>query len=419
MTEKLLAILIVFLTLTATARAAQVTITDEVSHYRVRIDLTDSVSLAEAAAPYAEAIKDILPGYPALVDSYLSEIVGGDALYTLFLMRADLIKQNLDQDHRELVDGLAAALADTEINDRGDDRLSADEFVVLALITDVARLTQCSAGSVYGGRSAIGATISYRNLEWKTGSQKQAPKLQAVTTIVDGADSVFMFGYLGFLGALSIINNDGVFAAVLDSNTLYPYSAAGKRSYIFDLLKAVRTLTTMDDVAAYMADDSRDYAFNHNIFLADPDSSQVLENNLTGYDFIIGSDYRRAVRREDSALNPGVEWGVDNAVVTVNSFVLKGNVDNHTVYRANYARWNNLRAMLGADDSVDFEDMKAIAAHKAGPTPGADEGDIYRGGEQQMIVIQPGDLAAEVFFRPKEGSLPEEPVFESVVVSFD
>ncbi|MBW1713913.1 MAG: hypothetical protein JRJ59_12285 [Deltaproteobacteria bacterium] len=395
--------------------AGQVTISDQGSHYRVVIDLSDGSSLAQAGPDYADQILETVPDFEYLVDSYLDEISFHDFIYQVFINRARQIKASLSQEYRDLIEGMASRMSGGQTNVRGDGRVSEDEAYVVNLITDVARATQCSALSVFGSRSVSGRTITSRNLEWETGSQNQLPRLQAATTILEGSKSVFMRGHLGYFGVLSAINDDKVFAAVLDSNSLMWYTSAGKRSYVFDLLEALRTCSSLDQTAAYVADPAKEYAFNHLVFLSDPDLSKVLENNISG----AGSNMRRALRTCHSELNPGVSWGIDNSVCAVNSFVLQGNHDNHTIYDGNYARWNNYRDLLqAAGEPVGAEELKAMASYLSGTDPGADAGDIYRGGEQQMMIVEPDSLGLEVFFRPRTGGLPLRPSFERVDVSF-
>lgn len=392
-------------------RAGSVTLEDLASHYRVIIDLTDGSSLADIAEEYAGLIKEAVPNMDELVDSYLADVSQENFIYEILLFRADIIRSNLEPEYRNLLDRMGAALASTTESDRGDGQLSAREYLVLALLTDVLRLTQCSAVSVFGGRSETGNTLTVRNLEWATGSRNQLPQLQATTTIREAAGSVFSVGYLGYFGVLTGLNSAGIFAAVLDSDTLFPYTSLGKTSYVFDLLSALRSQSTLDRTAHLMTDPNRKYAFNHNIFLSDSQVSKVLENNISGW---FGNP-RRAVRTSTSELNPGVSWPFPQAIAAVNSFVLKGNTDNHTLYDGNRKRWDNFKTLLSqAGEQVGFEKLKEIASFKSGPDPGADPGDIYRGGEQQMIALEPATGRVEVFFRPKSGGLPDQPSFEPV-----
>jgi hypothetical protein len=172
---------------------------------------------------------------------------------------------------------------------------------------------------------------------------------------------------------------------------------------------------TIEEVAGYMTDPGRDYAMNFLVFFSDGSRSLVLENNFSGW----GNNMRRALRSWDSILNPGVTWGLDGAICAVNSFVLEGNSDNHTWMPLNYLRWNRIRYLLEiAEPTVSVEGIKAIASDAEGWWPGVLNGAIYRSSNQQMIIVQPGLNELEVAFRPRDGVLPQPPVFEKIPLDF-
>ena len=175
----------------------------------------------------------------------------------------------------------------------------------------------------------------------------------------------------------------------------------------------------MTDAAEYMRDPKKLYAFNHIIGFSDPDSSIILENNFSGN----GSDgnrVKRQIRKSDSKLNKNITWGISDAVAAVNSFVLYGNNNNHTINKYNTKRWENIKTLLQRDGSnISVDKIRQIISYYHGSTPGvfSESGDIYNKMTIQMVLFQPDSLSLEVFFRPKNNRInPNNPTFEKIKV---
>ena len=402
-----------------------VTMTDRGNYFEVVIDVRGGHSLADAASEYVDKLREVQPNFEYLGDSYINDLLTaelGDDLpipssmvYQYVLQRVEDFKSQLPEEYRDLIQGVGEKLNGGTTNVLGDGKLSVDEVFLLNLSGDVVRATQCSSLSVWGSRSATGGTITTRNFEWSAGSDNQLAKLQAVTTIKTDDGSVCTVGFLGLFAAVSLINNHGVFAALLDSPSGATYSSSDKRSYPFDLLYAMLHYGTIEEIAAYLADSEHHYAYNHNIIFSDGSRALVLENNFSGS----GSDMHRALRAWDSELQEGVTWGFDNALCVVNSFLLKGNHHNQDMpLTGNQSRWERYKTLLSeSGQPVDQARMEAIAGGD-GSGPGDIES-IYQDSEIQIIVVQPGVPSWRIFFRPKDGDLPTVPSFEDVPISFD
>lgn len=412
----LLLALSVGLCLAGPARAGSVSISDESTHYRVVIDMEHGASIQEAYAEYAREILRVEPRFEQLVDSYLADVASDEAVYEVLLYRAQDIWPQVPEDYRTAIDAMAGQLSGGSDNQMGDGKISSDEAHLLNLLSDAARLVQCSAISVFGSRSADGSTITARNLEWTAGSSEQLAQLHAVTHIKNGDKSIILVGYLGHLGVISALSSRGIFAAILDSPAGALYSSWEKRSYTFDLRYALENFSTIEDASAYLTDPARHYAMNYLVFFSDRSRSLVLENNFSGW----GGDMHRALRSWDSELNPRVYWGLKDAICAVNSFVLYGNSDNHTWAPLNFLRWNRFRELVIADGAqLDVDDLKAIASDSTGwGGPDLLNGSIYRDSNQQMIIVQPGLNKLEAAFRPRDGVLPAVPVFDVIPVDF-
>lgn len=392
-----------------------VTITDAGNYYEVSLDLRNGVSHREIGEEYASKILQAVPDYEALFDSYVAEALGSDDFYKVVLKRVEDIKPQINKDYRDEIDGMGSKFSGGDQDVRGDGKLSLDELYAINLFPDTARGTQCSALGVYGGRSETRHTLAERVLDWYSGSQNQLAKIQAVATFKNGKKSICSIGYLGFMGVISGLNDNRVFGAILDSGTGAGYTSESKYSYPLDLRYALENSRTLDGVANFLKSPERGYTFGHLIFLCDPSTSKVLENNISS-----GTDSIRDVRTEKSVLNDGIQWGIDNSVACVNSFLLKGNFDNHTSALFNTARWDSLkRELTSKGDKVTLEELREIASFHTGTNPGLQaQGDLYNTRTQQIIIFEPDKMNLQISFRPKDGNLPGVPSFKKVRVKF-
>lgn len=399
---------------TSHAQDSSLSVVDRGSYYEVVVDYTSGVSRYAMGRELMQKTEQLLPDYEQLLDSYLVGVIADQSSYDALLDHVGDIKPQIPQEYREEMDGMASRLSGGDADSLGDGKLSVREFYLMQLITDVLRPTQCSAISVYGSRSATGHTMTARLLDWYDGPDNQLAQIQAVITVKNGSKSICSIGYLGFMGIITGFNESGIFAGILDSPSGFPYSSKGKRSYALDLRYALENRTTLSDAAGFMTDTSRHYAYNHLIFLSHKNESAVLENNFSG----IGTNVRRALRRDSSALNPGILWGFNDAVAAVNSFLLAGNCDNHTGALFNTARWSSIRTQLQHySGAVTLDELKLIASFDNGDGPGnQSNGDIYNNGNQQIVIFRPDSLYLEVAFKPRSGVLPTDPVFERIPV---
>lgn len=409
----LFGLVISFTGLKLIAESNPVTITDEGTHYNVRLDFDSGLTHQQMGAEYAKRISTILPEYEALVDSYLAEITGSDQVYQFMLIRMADIKPQVNQDYLDEIEGMAGQFSGGPNNVRGDQKISRDEFYFFNLVPDVIRQTQCSAVAVFGSGSATKQTMVARNLDWYGGSANQISKLQALITIHQKGKTIYSIGYLGFQGIITGFSQYRIFAGILDSSSGAPYVSKNMNSYPMDLRYALENETTLKDVAGYMKDSSRNYTFNHLVFLADPKTGQVLENNFSGC-----ATAKRSLRSSTSKLNPGITWGIKNAVGAVNSFLLTGNYDNHTGYPFNINRWASLRnGLINNGPKITWDELKAIISFDNGNGPGEQvEGDLYNSLTQQTVLFMPETGRLEIFFHPRNAGLPEDPVFEGIAV---
>jgi hypothetical protein len=395
-----------------------VTITNKGNYYDVMLDYTSGLTQIEMGKAYARGILQVVPNYEAIVDSYISE-TNNDSEYRNNIFKINDIKPQLSPEYKDEIDGMGTVLAVEDKNLRNDNKISKDEFYFFNLFPDTARGVQCCFVSVFGSRSSTGKTIAGRNLDWFGGNFNQLPKIQAVITYKYPDKKVCSIGYLGFMGIITGFNDSKVFAAILDSQTGGAYSSIGKRSYPLDLRYALENEKTLDEAAAFMKDPAKLYTVNHLIAFADPNESKVLENNIDGFG-ATGQRAKRSLRTVDSKLNKNVEWGISDAIGSVNSFLLYGNYDNHAPTSNNVSRWRNMKTQLLAKGStVTLEELKSVITYKNGRSPGTftESGGLYNKMTLQMVLFQPDNFSLEVYFRPKDTRKnPINPVFEKIQV---
>ncbi|HEX3045438.1 MAG TPA: C45 family peptidase [Bacillota bacterium] len=393
------------------AEVKPVTITDEGTYFNAVLDFRGGLTHRQMGVEYARQILKSVPEYEALMDSYITEMTMMEEYYQMGLGVARLLKSKIPQDYLDEIEGMAQVFSGGVTSLRGDQKLSLDEVFFFNLLPDIARPAHCSALGVFDWASATHQVMAGRNLDWPGGSQNQACKLQAVVTIREKCKTLYLIGYLGFQGVISGVNEYGVYAGILNSDIATPYTPNDKNSYPMDLRYALENRTTVNGVANYMTDSSRNYTYDHLIFLADPRTAGVVENNFNGSPTV-----RRALRTSTSLLNPGVSWWFPKAVATVNSFILAGNYNNHTQDPQNTARWSSFQhAMLTKGPVITREELKEIMSFDNGDGPGLFEtGDIYNVYTQQSMVFTPETMRLDIYFHPRQGGLDSDPIYQTI-----
>ena len=400
----------------ATVSEGAVTIEPRPQYFFVTLDFTKGRSHRQVGKDYGRAILRVYPDFEGDVGAYLFQAATVLLLWgnTLTERVAD-IRPSLDPEYRDEIDGLASSL-------KGSATFSgADLAYVYNLLPDVLRATQCSGFGVWGSQSALGTNIAYRTLDWYGLLTQPFPRVQAVTRLVYPDGSLYLVGGLGHLGVISAINpRTRIMAAILDASVEdEAYRSAGRRSYPFDLRHALERAGGLEEIAAYLAAPARDYAIGHLIMLADPRRTSVLENNTAR----AGTAPRRALRTDTSELNPGVPWGRTEMLGIVNAFMLKGQRDNFATglgARVNQRRWALMRDRIASHTGpLSIQDVKGIMTAYWGSEPGTlysplSSGDLYNSDTQQMLLYVPASNHLEVFFRPKDGAIPNMPEFIEV-----
>lgn len=392
-----------------------ISIINKGTHFEIVLDFTTGKSNYDMGEEYGALILEAIPEYELILDLYIAEMTESDQEYNYLLDRVIDIKSQVNKDYIDEIEGIASNFLGLGQNIRGDGKLSAEELFLINLFPDVARSAQCSAFSVFGERSETKETITARILDWDSGKDNQLARIQAVVTYKNSAKSFCTIGYVGYMGCISGFNDDRVFGAILDAGTGMVYSSLNKYSYPMDLRYALEHYQTMDDIAEFLKSHEREYAYSHLIFLSDPSESKVLENNIGG-----NTNNIRDIRTEKSKLNDNIVWDISDSIGCVNSFMLRGNFDNHSRFLFNTARYESIKKELKSKgEEVSIDEVKSIASYYSGKRPREQmNGDLYNRGTQQIIIFEPSKLNLEVFFRPINKELPAVPIYEKITVSF-
>ena len=403
---------------TSSYKVDGVSITDKGNYYNVVLDFTSGLSRKQIGEAYAKGILQLVPEYEALVDSYIAEnLIKSEYKYAFY--RMEDIKPQIDSEYAEEIEGMASVFSGGDSDLRSDNKISDNEMYLFNIFTDAIRGTQCSYVSVFGSRSETQKTVAGRNLDWYGGKQNQLPRIQAVINYIYPEKKICSIGYLGFMGILTALTDDKVFAGILDAGTNAAYTSEGRRSYVFDLRTALEKTSTMNDAAEFMRDPQKLYAYNHLIGFSDADSSIILENNFSG-NGVDGNRVKRAIRLSDSKLNKEITWGISDAIAAVNCFMLYGNNDNYTPNKYNTKRWKNIKTELLSEGSVvSVDKVREVISYYQGKKPGvfSESGDVYNKMTIQMVLCQPDSLSLEAFFRDRSNRInPTKPVFQKIEV---
>jgi hypothetical protein len=383
-------------------------------YYLVTIDLKNGSSHYQIGRQYGRCIKKLVPGYEKILGSYLWQLATFQGLwFNTVPERIEHVKPQLDQDYQDELNGLTSQMSGTA------DWTASQLIFGFNLIPDVFRRTQCSAFGCWGASSESGQCMAYRTLDWWGGLWKvDFPKIQAVTKIIYPTQTIYLVGALGSMGCITGINyNTGVMAAILDADIGTEYHSVGMRSYNFDLRHALETSVTKEQVAGYLADPQKPYAFGHLIFLADDKSCVMLENNIAQ----TGPLPQRALRHDTSALNDGISWNHKEMIGGVNCFMLRGQPNNYSAgahAAINTERWKLMQQRTtevinsNPQHKLSAGDIRAIMCSYWGSKPKsllAKHGDLYNTNTQQMMLYIPAEKSLKVFFKPKDNSTPSDP----------
>jgi hypothetical protein len=371
-------------------------------YWEIHISLTGKATPYQIGQEYARAMTQADWWWWKKVYVYLlaapafTHVSYGD-----MVARANAIKQTVPSDVRGYVEGMASVISKKSLG-----LVNENDCWVLNLYPDVARPSMCSALGAWGHYTEGGRPILGRDLDWS--DDPILPTLNAVTVYHNGAKSFCSLGYLGLWQVISGFNKSGLYGGILDAATGQPYpKITDQHSYPTDLRTALETTSTIKDAAAVLQ--KNNYAFDHQIVLADKTRVGILEN-----DMLSKGPWARKVRVDSTPLNDGITWGFKDAVCAVNSFLSKGNDSGAFKQTWNANRWKAYTAQMKMVGSMTVAKMKDIISYGS---PDA-EAMPYNFQTTMMMVYQPTTRHLELFMKPRSGGLPKKPSWQSIDIDF-
>ena len=389
-------------------------------YYDVTLDY-ENHSPAEAGRAYGEAIMKAFPDYHSVMEPYIYENIYSQlkdltddfsAVETRVFTMIDTLR---DKDRDELL-AFAEEISGGVRGYAEDGVISYEEALTFNLIPETLRGTACSALSLWGEKTASGDPITVRLLDWHPGSNNQMGRAHAVIHANKGERSYTGISFLGFSGIVSAINNDGVFAAILDVGSMNEeYSCKDRKCYTYDLKYALEEFGTAKEVGDFMVANSADYTWSHNLIISDKDHSYCAEDAVKQLQES-GKGYS-VLRDADTPLLSGIHWDNKDSLCVVNSFASEGNQDSFTGNAQNLVRFNKYNEWVASKDCFTVGELKTILT-KEKVNQGLGKGEaavqnVRRRGTVQMIIVDYHTGRIQVSFISPEGAS-DEVVFTDV-----
>lgn len=374
------------------------------SYFDVTLDYEsgDRYSVGRA---YGSEITEAYPDYVSVMEPFLFEnlrgLYDGDYSPEAVEERVMVLFGSMRQEYRDEIEGLASALSDGTHGIVENGSLSYEEVIMLQMIPDAIRPTCCSALSLWGERTVTGDRITLRNLEWYLGSGNQIGNVNAVMHMNNGERSLTSISFLGILDIISAVNDDGVFAAILDVGSVQnePFIYEGKKCYTMELRYALEEFGSAREVGEFMIGGSRDFTWCHNLIISDENDSFCAEDCVSQVE---DSGRGHSVLRDaDTPLIEGLTWDSIDSLCIVNSFASEGNQDSFTGSASNQVRFAKFNEWVNEIGVFSVSDVKEMITCEI---PGRyDVVNIHSSGSAQLIIIDYATGDIQVAFTGTEG----------------
>ena len=376
----------------------------------------------EAGRAYGEAINIIYPEFGSQLEPYLFENINGAFPnlsgddYTPVEERMKGLFDSLDPHYQEEIKGLADGLGTPDTGIYPDGVLSTEELMIAQMVPDALRGTACSGLSLWGEKTATGDMIGVRCLEWSLGSDKSMCKIHTVLHIKNGEKSITSFSFLGLFDVISGINNDGVFAAMLDMYTDQVFVYEGRTCYSFAIRYALEEFTTAKEAGEYMVENSSKFTFSHNVMLTDGKESYCAEDACP--QSVEEGKAVATLRDCNTPIMKELKWESPDSLCIVNSFVTEGNFDLmsgrangvNSIRFAKYNKWVKEHSLLDAKGVKDMMTQEVVETDLYGSSI---VNNVHRDNLTQMIIIDYHNGSVQVAFTGVEGVV-DKPVFYEV-----
>ena len=386
------------------------------SYYDVTLDYEkgDRASVGKA---YGTLIRERMPDYIDVMEPYIYENIrmayGGNYTEAAVETREKVLFESWRQEYREEISAFAEAISGGVHGIAEDGKLSYEEAVLAQMIPDALRPTCCSALSLWGSKTSTGDRITLRNLEWNLGSDNQMGKIHAVTHMKNGDRSLTAISALGLLDIISGINDNGVFAAILDVGSVQDeaYVCEGKKCYTMDLRFALEECSTARDLGEFMVRESGNYTWCHNLIITDSNDSFCAEDCVSQ---VVESGYGKSVLRDcNTPILKGLSWDSRDSLCVVNSFASEGNQDGFSGSNSNIIRFAKYNEWVKAKDKFSPKDVKELITQETVDQYAVQN--VHSAGSAQLILIDYHTGSVQVAFSGPDG-VTDKPVFIEVDV---
>lgn len=387
------------------------------SYYEVYLDYTGGDYGAVGRA-YGETIKKLGFDFEEIMEPYLYENINmafpnlGDD-YTPVVERITELQKSIPEDYLSEMNAFAEVISDGCEGMASDGKISYEEALLMQMVPDALRGTNCNALSVWGEKTVTGDKINSRTLEWSLGSENQMCKAQAVThfKMGDGKNSYVTFSVLGMLDVLTGINDKEVMVGILDVGAGLDYVCEGKKCYTYELRYALETMSDARTIGEYMVSESKNFTYSHNILITDRKDSFVAENLVLSLDDIPEEDRQdldedtileSVLRDKDTPLLEGIKWDNPDSLCVVNAFMADGEDDYFTATESNYVRFSKFNTWVHEKDKLTVSDVKDIVTRETVDMPSGIQ-KLHSEDVFQTIIYDYSTGNIEVCFTGEEG----------------
>ena len=366
---------------------------------------------AEAGKAYAQAAIRAFPGYHEMLEPYLYEniMIAFPAVTDDFAPveeRISCLADSLRPEQKEELFSFAEELSGGTHGFAEDGHISYEEAIACNLIPEAMRGTACSALSLWGDKTESGDMIAARFLDWMLGSEYQMCQLHTVIHADKGKSSYTGISFLGFSGIISAVNDDGVFAAILDVGSGdEKYVCKDRKCYTFELRHALETYDSAREVGEFMVKNSGSFTFSHNIYIADGRETYCAEDAVAG---LQESGKGSSLLRDSSTpLLEAVHWNEPDSLCVVNSFAAQGNQDHFTGSTSNLVRFFKYSEWVAAEDRFTVGELKtALTQEQVNLGMQESEPDltnVRNRGTSQIIIVDYHTGRIQVSFTSPDG----------------
>ena len=386
------------------------------SYYDITLDYENG-SREDVGRAYGSLIREKMPEYIETMEPYLFENIrvayGGSFSSEAVEMREKVLFDSMRPEYREEISAFAEAISGGAHGIEENHVLSYEEAILMHMIPDALRPTCCSALSLWGSKTETGDRITLRNLEWNLGSNNQMGQINAVTHMKNGPRTLTAISVLGLLDIISAINDDGVFAAILDVGSVQneAFVFEGKKCYTMELRYALEEYSTARGLGEFMVGESGDFTWCHNRIISDANDSFCAEDCVSQ---VVESGKGKSVLRDaDTPILDGLTWDNADSLCVVNSFASKGNQDGFTGSSSNVIRFAKYNEWVKAVEKFSPKDVKDLITQETVDQYTVQN--VHSNGSAQLILIDYHTGSVQVAFTGPEGVL-DKPDFIEVEV---